>query len=239
MKWFNIARVKKKNPSKKEPKDNPIEKLYHYVIDKADISLYKFLDSDSLIEFYDMGNYFLARQYMIDRSTANKSLYAEYHLTLTDEAKKVVDALLVSPVKYYVTPQNNNLVFIFQITYSVKIPTPRSPSEEAVWYGQVFIYREDKRALVNLAYPTLQTTIPFNCGPLRPVWERAVECWMKEFSKMNEKLERLEKELYRMERRLPRLEPEHIEWIRKELLATKYLSASITIVPFIYKLDYY
>ncbi|MEM4283785.1 MAG: hypothetical protein QXS96_04775 [Candidatus Caldarchaeum sp.] len=176
MKWFQVEKVKKNPSKKKEPEGKLIGEIDYYVIDKADIPLYKMLNYDSLIEFYDMGNYFLARQYMIDRSTANKSLYAEYHLTLTDEAWKIIDALLSRPFTCEV-----------QLIYGLDKTSYKCRTRHPVYLPDLFTNELDEGTWIIGAdvspfpcvgeYP--ETNIPFNCGPLRPLWKQAVECWIE------------------------------------------------------------
>lgn len=173
MKWVKIERLK--NPVKKLPKDH-IAWLDGYVLDQADIPVYKLAGYDSMIDFYDMGNYFIARQYMVSDDWQEYSIYADYRLTLTEEAWKIIDALLKAPFTCIVKRDIYNRYTYNLITdHSVMIPQQPFKEPKA---GRWFI---DVSTAVGLSVSKewSKTTIPFNTGPLYPLWVKAVDCWVE------------------------------------------------------------
>ncbi|MEM4283786.1 MAG: hypothetical protein QXS96_04780 [Candidatus Caldarchaeum sp.] len=212
MQWFNIARVKKNPSKKKEPEDELVLTMHGYVLDKADLPLYNMLGYWSKINIYDRHNYFLARQYMIDmyaKDAKYNSLYAEYHLTLTDEAKKVVDALLKTQFICDISRSiydRDRIRYICRTRHPVYIPAPINGLGR--WELEMRVI-DSSSFVTPLISESIMTNIPFNCGPLRPLWEKVVdECW----------IERLRREL-RFKK--------HIMKIRDALLRYQYLDRSI------------
>ncbi|MEM4283789.1 MAG: hypothetical protein QXS96_04795 [Candidatus Caldarchaeum sp.] len=181
--WFNVTKVK--NPSKEEPEDELVLTMHGYVLDKADLPLYNMLGYWSKINIYDRHNYFLARQYMIDmyaKDAKYNSLYAEYHLTLTDEAWAIVDTLLREPFTCHVKQRRTRtgaLYYEISTQHSAYIPHPTTGKlEEGAWALVIYLY-----LIPSIDTYRSYTTIPFNCGPLRPLWLQAVECWIEKLGR--------------------------------------------------------
>ncbi|MEM4283788.1 MAG: hypothetical protein QXS96_04790 [Candidatus Caldarchaeum sp.] len=190
MKWFNIAKVK--NPSKKEiPQGKPVLTLSNEVMDKADIPLYKMLGYGSKIDIYPAPTHFIARQYMIDDKRPENEgeiLYAEYRLTLTDEAWRVVDALLKTPFEWDIIQRTgyyyDEIVYECKTNHPVFVPRyvglydgkQRWEMVEGSW--DIMIITQEGGGGKSRSRIVDRSTMPFNCGPLRPLWEKAVIHWV-------------------------------------------------------------
>lgn len=191
--WLKVEKVKE--PSPKPPHYSLVVlALYDKVLDKDMKALYTMLEARSIVQIYAMPNYFLAKQYMLTKDNKNygnwtRTLVADYRLTLTDEAKRLVNELLNSQFKCDVEwhiDLDGNRNYLFSIYYPVYVPFFFSANTDipAEWSVNLTI-KEHARV------ERLDATLPSNCGPFLPLWEQAVECWMKEMVKVIERAKRV------------------------------------------------